>query len=111
MPRAVPQTRPVVLINGVAIAAFLIVGSRHWMSERAAQDASLSEVQAGMAWELCALLLVLVAALINSVVVIRTLRNADQKRRSSTILMLSLIIICWAIAFLFDAAHNGVRVR
>lgn len=63
------------------------------MSEQAAQGASLSEVHAGMAWELYALLLVLVAALINSVVAIRTLRNAEQKGRRAAIFLLSLIII------------------
>jgi heme/copper-type cytochrome/quinol oxidase subunit 2 len=99
------------LANGVAVAAFLLLGSRFWMSVEEAQNASFPQVQAGMAWGLLATVVVVVAIIADVAWIARQVRRAEQSNRAASVAVAVTVAVCWAAAYLLDAAFTGVRIR
>lgn len=104
------RLRTVVLFNATAIAIFLLLGSRYWMTEDAALDVPMSQLDAGMGWELCAVLIIFVAVGGNLGLLIRSIRTRSHDREAWLVVLFGMSIVCWTAAFLFDSAHNGARV-
>lgn len=98
-------------VNLFAVAIFLALGSRHSMNEEAAQDASLSQVLAGMAWELEATVIALIAIVANIVAAWLGYGKRSNSRRRTAVITAGALVVLWLAAWWFDAAHNGVRIR